>query len=195
MTLRDVPIIPTIFVLAAAATMVGLGIWQWGRAGEKAALITAYTDALDDDTLIEWPRPGEYEDALYRRSQVECERVEGTDSIGGKSARGRTGWVHIARCQRRGAEGADVTMGWSLETEPPVWEGGAVTGRIAPYGDGVRLIPDEAVAGLEPLAKPDPNDLPNNHLAYMGQWFFFAITALVIYWLALRSRASKRAKD
>ncbi len=38
------------------------------------------------------------------------------------------------------------------------------------------------------MAPPDPNDLPNNHLAYAGQWFFFALTALVIYWLALRRR-------
>ena len=43
-------------------------------------------------------------------------------------------------------------------------------------------------AGLEQLAAPDPNDLPNNHLMYAGQWFFFALTALVIYVLALRKR-------
>ena len=38
------------------------------------------------------------------------------------------------------------------------------------------------------LAPPDPGDLPNNHLMYAGQWFFFALTALVIYLLALRKR-------
>jgi surfeit locus 1 family protein len=30
--------------------------------------------------------------------------------------------------------------------------------------------------------------LPNNHLMYAGQWFFFALTALVIYVLALRKK-------
>ena len=38
------------------------------------------------------------------------------------------------------------------------------------------------------MARPDPSDLPNNHLAYAGQWFFFAITAFIIYVLALRRR-------
>ena len=57
---------------------------------------------------------------------------------------------------------------------------------IAP---GPRLVASEPpVAGLEPLARPDPSGIPNNHLAYAGQWFFFALTALVIYWLALRRR-------
>ncbi|HBM05474.1 MAG TPA: threonine synthase, partial [Erythrobacter sp.] len=52
----------------------------------------------------------------------------------------------------------------------------------------------QGVAGLAPLAPPDPRDLPNNHLAYAGQWFFFALTALIIYILALRRRAT-RARD
>ena len=62
------------------------------------------------------------------------------------------------------------------------------TGRIASYGDTIRLVAEVPQAGLRPLAAPDPGDLPNNHLAYAGQWFFFALTALVIYVLALRRR-------
>ncbi|MEM1195183.1 MAG: SURF1 family protein [Pseudomonadota bacterium] len=189
-----VPLIPTILVLAAAATMVALGIWQLGRADEKAALIAAYQRALEDDALIEWPQPEAYADALYRRTAVDCRKVRGIDSIGGKSTQGRTGWVHIARCEDERAGLANVTMGWSLGTTPPAWSGGEVTGRVAPYGDTVRLIASEPVAGLEPLARPDPNDLPNNHLAYTGQWFFFAITALVIYFLALKSKGARRSK-
>ena len=30
--------------------------------------------------------------------------------------------------------------------------------------------------------------MPNNHLAYAVQWFLFALTALVIYAIALRKR-------
>jgi surfeit locus 1 family protein len=30
--------------------------------------------------------------------------------------------------------------------------------------------------------------VPNNHLSYAIQWFFFATTAVVIYVLALRKR-------
>jgi surfeit locus 1 family protein len=43
-------------------------------------------------------------------------------------------------------------------------------------------------AKLQPNARPDPNDIPNNHLSYAVQWFLFALTALVIYGLALRKR-------
>ncbi len=59
-------------------------------------------------------------------------------------------------------------------------------------GDTVKLVADEGQGGLEPLARPDPANLPNNHLAYAGQWFFFALTALVIYVLALRARLRKQ---
>ena len=43
-------------------------------------------------------------------------------------------------------------------------------------------------AGLDQLAPPDPRDMPNNHLSYAVQWFLFALTALVIYFLALRKK-------
>lgn len=65
-----------------------------------------------------------------------------------------------------------------------------VDGVIAP---GPRLVADPAAAGLVPLAKPDPRDLPNNHLSYAVQWFLFALTALVIYALALRRRWRDRS--
>jgi surfeit locus 1 family protein len=64
-----------------------------------------------------------------------------------------------------------------------------VTGVISPGGPaGARLVADPPLAGLEANAKPDPSNIPNNHLAYAVQWFFFALTALVIYALALRKR-------
>ena len=67
----------------------------------------------------------------------------------------------------------------------PVWSGGAVTGVIAP---GPRLVADPPLAGLQANARPDPSDLPNNHLSYAVQWFLFAGVALVIYVLAVRKR-------
>ena len=47
---------------------------------------------------------------------------------------------------------------------------------------------DEAIHALSANARPDPNDIANNHLAYAVQWFFFAFVALVIYAIALRKR-------
>jgi surfeit locus 1 family protein len=186
--MKRLPVLPTILVLAAVATMIGLGIWQLGRKDEKEALIARYEAALAEDEAVRWPAPGQYEESLFRLATIDCTAVRGIDSISGKSASGRSGWVHVARCEHGGPGTADVTIGWSRDPQAPDWQGGEVEGRIAPYGDTVRLIAREPQAGLEPLAAPDPADLPNNHLAYAGQWFFFALTALVIYTLALRTR-------
>lgn len=185
---RRVPIFATIIVLAAVATMIALGFWQLGRKVEKETLITRYQAALLLPDPVPWPQPEEYEAALFRLSSVDCQQVRGIDSISGKSANGRPGWVHVARCSHSGSGVADVTIGWSRVATPPEWPGGVVEGRIASYGDTVRLIASEPQAGLEAMARPDPGDLPNNHLSYAGQWFFFALTALVIYVLAIRRR-------
>jgi surfeit locus 1 family protein len=188
MTVRRVPIFATIIVLAAVATMIGLGVWQLARKAEKEALIARYEAALQDNAEVSWPMPPEYEGALFRRAKIDCKVVRGIDPISGKSRNGRSGWVHIARCSHAGRGVADVTIGWSRSPDSPRWDGGPVTGRIVNYGRYIRLIAETPQAGLEPLAPPDPGDLPNNHLAYAVQWFFFAATALVIYVLALRRR-------
>ena len=188
MTVRRVPIFATIIVVAAVATMIALGVWQLGRKSEKEALIASYEAALQQTEEVPWPAPAEYERVLFRRTTVDCGEVRGIDPISGKSANGRSGWVHIARCSHAGGGVADITIGWSRSPDSPQWTGGSVTGRIASYGDNIRLVAETPQAGLEPLAAPDPGDLPNNHLAYAGQWFFFALTALVIYVLALRRR-------
>jgi surfeit locus 1 family protein len=84
---------------------------------------------------------------------------------------------------------ADVVLGWSQSPDTVAWKGGFVAGTVVPTGElGFKIVADPPLAGLEANAKPDPGDLPNNHLAYAGQWFFFALTALVIYVLALRRR-------
>ncbi len=185
--IRRLPIIPTIFVLAAVATMVALGIWQLGRKDEKEALIANYEAALSNSSEFDWPHdPGDVEQVLFRRSRIDCQRVLSIDARAGTSASGDKGWAHHASCSPPGSDAAvDVAIGWSRSPQSPTWEGGRVEGIVAP---GPRLIASAPQAGLEPLAQPDPRDLPNNHLAYAGQWFFFALTALVIYGLALRKR-------
>ncbi len=186
--LRNIPIIPTIVVAAAVATMIALGIWQLGRAEEKEALIARYEAALAMSSDVAWPTPSEYEVSLFRHAAVDCRDVRGFDSVSGRSASGASGWAHIARCSHADGGVADIAIGWSRDPQPPAWDGGTVGGMIAPYGETVRLIADQPQVGLGQLARPDPKDLPNNHLAYAGQWFFFALTALVIYVLALRRR-------
>lgn len=185
---RRVPIVSTVIVLAAVLTMVALGVWQLQRKGEKEALIARYEQAQAMSVDVAWPEPGESEQALFRHARIECREVKGIDSIAGRSLTGSAGWAHIARCTHAGTGVADVALGWSRTPDAPDWRGGEVGGMIAPYGETVKLISDNGQAGLEPLARPSPSDLPNNHLAYAGQWFLFALTALVIYFLALRRR-------
>lgn len=185
-----IPVIPTIVVLLACAIMVWLGIWQLGRADEKAEMIARYEAALESGE----PKPFPPEKGvlnqrfLFHPTSFECNSVLGFEAIAGRSARGASGYAHIARCQtERGP--ADVKLGWSRQPDAPTWSGGEVEGLITPGGDkGARVQLSEPLEGLEPLATPNPNDLPNNHLSYAVQWFLFALTALVIYILALRRR-------
>lgn len=189
--IRRWPVLPTLIVLAAAATMVGLGVWQLQRAEWKANLKARYAEVLADGESAQWPGdPSQYEEALYRQGSVVCARVLRMDGVAGRSASGRAGLAQLATCASGDGSEAAIALGWSATPDLVDWDGGEVSGMIGPAGEGIRLIADPPLAGLEPLATPDPADLPDNHLAYAVQWFFFALTALVIYVLALRRRTS-----
>ena len=182
---RRVPIIPTIIVLAAVATMIALGIWQLGRRAEKEALLVSYTAAAGESRVVPFPIAGDGADVWFRRSEVYCLSVLSIEPFAGTAATGQKGWVQRASCKVNEDAAVMVDLGFSRDLANSDWSGGKVSGVIAP---GPRLVADPPQAGLQPLAKPDPGDLPNNHLAYAGQWFFFALTALVIYVLALKRR-------
>lgn len=184
--IQRLPVIPTIIVIAAAATMVWLGFWQLGRAEEKAALIERYSQA--GTRSAEFPYTGTGEDVWFRRSFVDCSEILSRDPVSGTAANGAKGWAMRVNC-KAGDAAIMVDLGFTRDLDAFEWEGGVVEGIIAP---GPRLVADPAAGGLYPLAKPNPSDLPNNHLAYAGQWFFFALTALVIYFLAIRGRLTKR---
>ncbi len=184
----------TLVVALAVATMVALGLWQLRRGEEKAALLARYEAAASLSSAVPWPRtPAEAERALYRHSTVECARVRSIAQRAGRSAGGEMGWAHVATCALADGGTADIALGWSRQPAPVGWEGGAVGGFIGPHGDGVRLVAAPPQAGLAQLAPPDPADMPNNHRSYAVQWFLFALTALVIYALALRKRWRARA--
>jgi len=183
---RRIPVLATLVVVAAAATMVALGLWQLRRAEWKGELIARYHAAQSLSAAVPWPRTdAELERSLFRWSGFTCAQVLGMRVTAATSATGEKGVAQIARCAITGGGEAEVALGWSTPAQVVQWNGGEVSGVIAPGGV---LHAAQVMPGLARLAPPDPNDLPNNHLMYAGQWFFFALTALVIYVLALRKR-------
>ena len=189
------PLIPTVLVAAAVAAMIGLGVWQLQRKGEKEALIAQYRAAASLPPVAFPSVPRDDGNLLYRRATGFCVEPLGWRAIAGRNEAGETGWSHIAACRTGGLEGPgmQVDMGWSkLSAAPAGWKGGPVSGIIAPDRQHeIRLVSATAAPGLVPSAPPSPEALPNNHLMYAIQWFFFAATAAVIYVLALRKRQSQ----
>ncbi|VWX48594.1 SURF1 family protein [Novosphingobium sp. 9U] len=187
MTGRRIPIIPTILVLAAAGVMVALGFWQLRRLHEKEALLARYQSAHTQAAEVPWPATeAAAQLSLYRHSRLLCARVIERRGIAGRSARGEAGLAVYAQCVLPDGSQAKVVMGWARDPAAQGnWNGGEVRGVIAP---GPRLVADPPLGGLEANERPDPSEIPNNHLAYAGQWFFFALTALIVYAVALRRR-------
>jgi surfeit locus 1 family protein len=205
------PILPTIIVALACAVMIGLGIWQIGRAGERDAQGATFRANSGNAERIAYPRVPPVPDAmLYRRSSIVCLEVTGWQPSGGTATDGTRGFRFIAEC-RTGAEGPGALVDMGVATDPqfrPAWTGGPVTGRITLMpGEGGMLarlfggpsprpllVAESAAPGLMISAPPDPTTQGNSSWAYAGQWFFFALAAAVIYVLALRRRWSASAK-
>ena len=188
--MRRIPILATLVVIAAVATMIALGVWQLQRLKQKEAMLTRYARVETMSSAVPWPRDAAAaEAALFRHSRVRCQRVLAQGATAGRNLAGTTGWAQTARCALDGGGEATVALGW---TQAPVirpWSGGEIEGVVAPgEGGSVRLIAGKPPAGLQPLARPDPRDVPNNHFAYAIQWFLFAGVAAVIYGIALRKR-------
>jgi surfeit locus 1 family protein len=184
---RRLPVLPTIVVLVAVGIMIRLGLWQLDRLQEKEALLEHYASGTASDELVAWPdNEEEAEERLYRRTRLDCASVGSRSAIAGKNVRGEAGVAQVATCNIADGGKALVALGWSSDPAAAIaWQGGEVTGIIAP---GPRLIADPPLGGLEANAVPDPSEIPNNHLAYAVQWFLFALVALVIYGLAVRKR-------
>ena len=185
------PIIGTVLVLAAVATMIGLGIWQLQRADWKNGLLDSYASATDLPPIAYPAVPDPDNPPYFRKSTVNCLAVTGWRSTSGRNINGKSGWAHIAQCRTAGAEGpgAQVVAGWSARPDDPEWDGGVVDGIIAPDSQNIiRLVTSEPVAGLQKSQPPSVQDVPNNHLSYAVQWFLFAGIALIIFLIALRGR-------
>ena len=97
--MRRLPIIPTVFVLAAVAVMLALGFWQLDRRAQKEAMLARYAAAQTISAEVPWPANQAQEElALFRRTTIDC-RVEGKDSpLAGYDRKGTVGWAHAVTC-------------------------------------------------------------------------------------------------
>lgn len=185
------PLIPTLLVAAAVATMIGLGIWQLQRKEQKEQLLTRYEQAANLEPVT-WPAVPDPDNLpLFRKSALMCIKVMRIEAISGSNREGKAGFAHVASCSTGGAEGpgARVAIGWSERPVSPKWDGGPVNGIVAPDNlQLIKLVATDQVQGLQQLSLPSPQQIPNNHLLYAIQWFIFATAAAIIYVLALRKR-------
>ena len=201
--MRRLPLIPTLFVAAAVATMIGLGVWQLQRSAWKEAMLAEYSRAMampavDLDPLLASGRP--LPALSFRSALVTCDaRDVRVDARAGRSRADATGQAYFIPC-RPGASGPAgrlrINAGWAARPDAAARLSlrGIVAGRLSLVEeDGpITLTAATAVPPLAPSQPPGLENIANNHLLYALQWFFFAAAAAVIYVLALRKRNRPR---
>ena len=197
--LKRLPVIATLVVLTAVAVMIRLGFWQIERMHQKDALLErlATNPSLPE---LAFPAVEGDELHLFRSASLQCD----TPAVHSIEGAGKLGSRTIVKC----SNGALVQLGTALDPATKInWRGGIAKGRIGQAPDHrsllqsafdpkpiqLMLVADPPLAGLQANARPDPNDIPNNHWSYAIQWFLFAGIALLIYGLAVRKRLA--AKD
>jgi surfeit locus 1 family protein len=197
--MKRIPILATLIVAAAVATMIALGIWQLRRAQWKEDLLAQYTQAasmpaVDLDPLLDGRGP--LPPLSFRRALISCDATSAEADIhAGRNMRDAVGQVYVIPC-RPGAGGLAgrirVNMGWSERPDAArrLSLHGITAGRLSVVGEDGPVILTSATATppLVPSQPPAIDSVPNNHMSYAIQWFFFAAAALTIYVLALRRR-------
>ena len=150
--------------------------------------------AVDLDPLLDGR--GALPPLSFRRALITCDAPDAEPEVrAGRSAADLPGQVYVIPC-RPGAAGLAgrirVNMGWSERPDAPrrLSLHGIAAGRLSVVGEDGPIILTAATAP-PPLAPSQPtsiDNIPNNHMLYALQWFFFAAAAAVIYGLALRRR-------
>lgn len=198
--MRRIPFLSTVVVGATVAAMIALGLWQLlVRLPQKQAYI-AQLSANPARPPVAFPREPD-DRLLFRRTAATCLAPVTINRAGA----GKAGFRLIATC--RAGAGADhrikVQLGTTRDPHAMIrWRGGRVTGWIshAPSSTSLiasllvrtpqelLLVADRPAPALAANTQPTASLVPDNHLSYAVQWFFFAAIAAVIYAVALRAR-------
>jgi surfeit locus 1 family protein len=202
--IRRLPVIPTIITAIGILILCGLGKWQLDRRAWKHDLMERLAAAPNLPEVT----PEEFRAAMmgdgsvqYRRASIDCHAgpKKPYDLRPGSSARGTSGFYVIVSCRPNNRPPDIVAVaGWTKRVDAKdqtLTLDHQFTGVVIerPYGDlpgrpRFMLIPDQAIAPLGRPLQPRAADLPDNHLAYAGQWFGLAIALAAIYGLWLRRR-------
>ena len=193
-----VPRLSSVIVTLAVAVMIALGLWQLlDRLPRKEAFL-AQLAANPGRPPVAFPITAD-DTLLFRLSTARCLAPVAIRLVGA----GGSGYRAIADCGA--GAGPVVQLGTTRDATAQVrWPGGEVSGYISHAPDArsmlaglwdrtptrLMLVAVPPSAGLTANRPPDVSSVPNNHLAYAGQWFFFAAVASIIYVLALRRRSS-----
>jgi cytochrome oxidase assembly protein ShyY1 len=202
--MRRLPFIPTLIVAAAVATMIGLGIWQLQRASWKEALLAEYgramaLPAVDLDPLL--ARGAPLPELSFRRALVTCDaRDAAVEARAGRSASDASGQAYYVDCRPDASGPAGrlrINAGWADRPDAVrrLTLSGIVAGRLSaidPDGPITLTAATPAAPLATASAPPDLAAIPHNHLSYAVQWFAFALSAAVIYLLALRRRKAPK---
>ncbi|WP_372918449.1 SURF1 family protein [Sandarakinorhabdus sp.] len=202
--IRRIPFIPTVITAAGILILCALGRWQLERREWKHDLITRLAAAPNLPAVTpEEFRAGMMGDVSlqYRRASIDCRAgpKKPYDLRPGSSARGTSGFYVVVSCRPNNRPPDIVAVaGWTKRADAKNLTlnlDHQMSGVLieSPYGKQPNrprymLIPNEAIAPLGRPGQPRAADLPDNHLAYAGQWFGLAGALAAIYGLWLRRR-------
>ena len=187
---RKLPLGPTLFVLLAVPVMLGLGYWQmFVRAPWKDAVLSRLM-ANSAAPVIALPRRLS-DDLAFRRVRVVCATLD-SQGIGGaaEGAGGAVGFRHLALCEPDGGEPVLISLGVARDPKLVVVasKSGGFTGRLIPRSGmpAFLLISDTPQPPLAAEIAPGIDTIPNSHRSYGVQWWGFALTLFVIYFVYVR---------
>jgi cytochrome oxidase assembly protein ShyY1 len=199
--IRRLPVVPTIIVAAIVAACVAAAIWNLQRAKFHQAELSKFQAAaqLPPVAFPTVPMP-DNQLPLYRYATGNCLQAMHRRTSVGENQAGEPGFVVIIDCAT-GVEGPgmSVQVGWSKNPNASTsWRGGIVSGVIVRDKDSrIRLVAATPAPGLEPNGRVTPavSVPPQQNRGYALQFFAFAVTALVIYALALRKRLREERSE
>lgn len=194
---RRLPLVPTILTALMLPVLIALGLWQLSRAAWKEDLL-ARLAAAPQRPPVELPRDWST-DLDFRRGAVDCSVDNAAPAVrAGRSMTGAAGYSYFVPCRMPGTDKRlTLDAGWSPRPDAvaTITANGPFHGLLrATTGNAYILVSADAVAPLTPSAPPSVDEIPNNHLSYAMQWFFFAATLAVIYLVYLRQWRRERAR-